>query len=168
MEARAQKLSTIDQGARLWIFALEQTASAEQLPVLAAGLEKFVAGWKSHGTPVDGAFGIFYGRFIVIAADERNGVSGCSIDGLVREVRAAAASAGAQLADISAVQYRGGQYRDGVDIKQATREEFAELVRCGAVTASTIVFDLTVSSLAGYHAGAWELPFARSWHARAF
>ena len=51
-------------------------------------LERFVADWKSHGHPVRGFATLFFGRFLVLMADESAaGVSGCSTDASVRMVK---------------------------------------------------------------------------------
>jgi hypothetical protein len=52
-------------------------------------LQDFVTNWKSHGTPVKGFANLFFGRFIVLMADESaTGVSGCSTDSSVHLIKA--------------------------------------------------------------------------------
>ena len=51
-------------------------------------LQQFTAGWNSHGDPVKGWASLFFGRFIVLMADETaTGVSGCSMDSSVRLIK---------------------------------------------------------------------------------
>lgn len=51
-------------------------------------LNQFKAEWKSHGAPVKGFANLFFGRFIVLMADESaTGVSGCSTDSSVRLIK---------------------------------------------------------------------------------
>ncbi len=48
----------------------------------------FTQSWNSHGTPVKGSAHLFFGRFIVLIADETaTGVSGCSTDSSVRLIK---------------------------------------------------------------------------------
>jgi hypothetical protein len=51
-------------------------------------LREFVQKWDSHGAPVKGYANLFFGRFIIIVADETaTGVSGCSTDSSVRLIK---------------------------------------------------------------------------------
>jgi hypothetical protein len=51
-------------------------------------LQNFVSDWKSHGVPVKGFANLFFGRFIILMADENaTGVSGCSTDSSVRLIK---------------------------------------------------------------------------------
>ena len=51
-------------------------------------LNNFVADWKSHGAPVKGFATIFFGRFIVLMADESVAtIGGCSMDNISRLIK---------------------------------------------------------------------------------
>lgn len=79
---------TFSPASRVWIyqssrlFLLSEALEIEEL------LGKFTAEWKSHGDDVDAYGNLFFGRFLVLMADEsRVGVGGCSTDASVRFVK---------------------------------------------------------------------------------
>jgi hypothetical protein len=74
---------------RVWIYQASRLFSISEAFEMEDMLNDFVAGWNSHGTPVKGFAQLFFGRFIVLMADESaTGVSGCSTDSSVRLIKA--------------------------------------------------------------------------------
>jgi hypothetical protein len=74
---------------RVWIYQSDRLFLIAEAFELEDMLKDFVAQWNSHGTPVKGFANLFFGRFIVLMADETAaGVSGCSTDSSVRVVKA--------------------------------------------------------------------------------
>lgn len=74
---------------RVWIYQSSRLFLISEALEMEDMLAEFVAGWNSHGVPVKGYANLFYGRFIVLMADERaTGVSGCSTDSSVRLIKA--------------------------------------------------------------------------------
>jgi hypothetical protein len=74
--------------ARVWIYQCNRRFSISEALQIEELLEKFTAGWQSHGTPVQGYANLFFGQFIVLMADETAaGVSGCSTDSSVRLIK---------------------------------------------------------------------------------
>ena len=70
---------------RVWIYQSDRIFFMQEALEMEPMLQDFVAQWKSHGTPVKGYANLFFGRFIVLMADENaTGVSGCSTDSSVR------------------------------------------------------------------------------------
>lgn len=70
---------------RVWIYQSDRIFFMQEALDMEPMLQNFVAQWKSHGTPVKGFANLFFGRFIVLMADENaTGVSGCSTDSSVR------------------------------------------------------------------------------------
>ncbi len=94
---------------------------------------------------------------------EAAGVSGCSVDALVRTMKSLGQQLGVELLDHASVFYR-----DGVTVTRVSRDHFADAVSRGALTPATIVFDNTVPTTGALRAGAWEAPAAQTWHGRAF
>lgn len=73
---------------RVWIYQCSRLFFLSEALQIEEMLEQFVAGWKSHGTPVKGYANLFYGQFIVLMADETPaGVSGCSTDSSVHVIK---------------------------------------------------------------------------------
>ena len=75
-------------GSRVWIYQCNRLFTVTEAIQVEDLLEQFTAGWNSHGTPVKGWASLFFGRFLVLMADETaTGVSGCSTDSSVRLVK---------------------------------------------------------------------------------
>ena len=73
---------------RVWVYQSSRLFSIGEALEIETMLEGFVADWKSHGHPVRGFATLFFGRFLVLMADESAaGVSGCSTDASVRMVK---------------------------------------------------------------------------------
>jgi hypothetical protein len=74
---------------RVWIYQCNRIFFMQEALDMEPMLQEFVQNWKSHGTPVKGYANLFFGRFIVIMADENaTGVSGCSTDSSVHLIKA--------------------------------------------------------------------------------
>lgn len=73
---------------RVWIYQSNRTFLLSEAFVLEKMLEDFTAAWQTHGAPVKGFANLFFGRFIILMADEtQTVVSGCSIDSTVKLIR---------------------------------------------------------------------------------
>jgi hypothetical protein len=78
-----------DSQSRVWIYQASRIFSIGEALEIEEMFHEFVSGWNSHGTPVKGFAQLFFGRFIVLMADESaTGVSGCSTDSSVRLIKA--------------------------------------------------------------------------------
>ena len=76
------------EDSRVWIYQSSRMFSLGEALQIEEMLEAFVMNWKSHGTPVKGYANLFFGRFIILMADENaTGVSGCSTDSSVRLIK---------------------------------------------------------------------------------
>lgn len=150
--------------ARLWIFAAERELKEQERDRLLGQVDGFLASWAAHGVPLTASRDLRYDRFLFVGVDEEAaGVSGCSIDALVRTMKGLEQEMGVALVDSAPVLYR-----DGSDIQRVSRERFAELVEAGSVDVGTTVFDNTLTKVGELDEGRWELPAGQSWHARAF
>jgi hypothetical protein len=150
--------------ARLWIFPAARSLSAAEGERLLAETDAFIAGWAAHGVPLTAARDLRLDRFLMVAADEEAaGVSGCSIDALVRRMDRLGSALGVDLLDHGPVVYR-----DGGVIRHVSRDGFAALAASATVTVDTVVFDNTITTVGDVRSGRWERPAADTWHARAF
>jgi hypothetical protein len=76
------------QNSRVWIYQSNRIFFMQEALEIEPMLQQFVQEWKSHGTPVKGYANLFFGRFIILMADENaTGVSGCSTDSSVRLIK---------------------------------------------------------------------------------
>ncbi len=150
--------------ARLWIFAAERPLDSAERDRLLLHVDSFLEKWRAHGVPLTAARDWQYDRFLFVSVDEAAaGVSGCSIDALIHDIRALEKELQATLFDNAPVVFR-----DGADIRRVTRDAFAELAKTGSVSLDTAVFNNTLTNVGQLQSGEWEVPASKSWHARAF
>src|SRR4051794_29415057 len=80
--------SDFNNNSRVWIYQSSRMFMISEAFELEDMLRDFVESWDSHGAPVKGYANLFFGRFIIIMADESaTGVSGCSTDSSVRLIK---------------------------------------------------------------------------------
>lgn len=73
---------------RLWIYQSSRLFTMSEAFELEEMFSDFISNWNSHGIPVKGFANLFFGRFIILMADETaTGVSGCSTDSSVRLIK---------------------------------------------------------------------------------
>ena len=160
-------LTTFDKlphTARLWIFAADRELAAPEEDRLLTAVDRFLEEWAAHRQHLTAARDWRYARFLLVGVDESAaGVSGCSIDALVREIKQLEQAMGMTLADNGPVLFR-----QGTAIERVSRERFMELAASGVVSPETPVFDNTLATIGDLRAGRWELPARETWHGRAF
>ncbi len=159
-----QSFSALPDTARLWVFAASRPLNPDERGVLLGAVDAFLDQWHAHGVPLDCARDLRDDQFLFVGVDQdAAGVSGCSVDSLVRTMKDLGQKLGANLLDHGSVFYR-----DGTRVRRVSRDEFADAAARGTVTPETTVFDNTVATAGDLRAGAWEAPASRTWHARAF
>jgi hypothetical protein len=150
--------------ARLWIFAAERPLSEEESSRVLAETDAFISQWSAHGVPLTAGRDLRFNQFVLVGVDERAaGVSGCSVDALVRRMQQLESVLGVELVNNGPVLYREGE-----SIERVSRDRFSELAASGTVGPNTRVFDNTLSRVGDLHAGKWEVKAADAWHGRAF
>lgn len=148
--------------ARLWIFPASRRLSEEERRRVLAEADAFIQQWTAHGMPLSAARELRHDQFVLVGVDEKAaGVSGCSVDALIRRMDQLGRELGVELVDNGPVLYRDGQ-----TIKRVSRAQFTDLVSSGEVGPDTVVFDNTVTQVGDV--GRWEVRAAEAWHARAF
>src|SRR5262245_43370767 len=150
--------------ARLWIFAAERPLSEAERNRVLEETDAFINQWMAHGVPLTAGRDLRHHQFVLVGVDERAaGVSGCSIDALVRRMQQLETVLGLELINNGPVLYR-----EGDAVVRVSRDRFAELAASGTVGPNTRVFDNTLTRVGDLIAGKWEVKAAESWHARAF
>ncbi len=150
--------------ARLWVFAADRPLTTGERDALAGAVEAGLAAWNAHGSPVRWGWRIAHEQFLLIGVDEtETALSGCSIDSAVHAIRALESRLGVSFLDNARIFYRGE-----AGVARATRPEFRELARSGAVDAETVVFNNVLETVGEFRRGLWEVPLRESWHAQAF
>lgn len=155
---------SLPDDARLWVFASERRLDAIETGAVLDAVDRFLGQWAAHGTPVVAGRDWRDDQFLLIGVDERtSGLSGCSIDALVRSLRALQGRIGAAIVDAPPVWFRATDR-----VETVSRDAFEELVARGAVGPETIVFDNTLAMVGALRAGRFELPAREAWHGAAF
>ena len=155
------EIDQLPDDSRVWVFGSDKPLEPAKTKLLLEEVDRFLAGWKAHGAPLTVARDWKHDRFLTVAVDQSTeGASGCSIDGLFRALKALEPKLGASLVTSGCVFFRG----KGGEIVCTQRDRFAELGSEGEISASTEVFDPTVTSLGEWRAR-FELRAGESWHA---
>ena len=150
--------------ARLWVHGFEQELSGEQQDIIQKGLEAFLPQWVSHGTPVKAVFKILFERFVVTAAYSQEGVSGCSMDSLLRNFKTFKAVNGLDGLKGGLLYFRD---KDG-KIQAVDQRKFKDLMESGEITSHTHVFQTLFTTLGQLRSGEFETTFENSWLSRTF
>ena len=152
----------LPDGSRVWVFGSDRTLDANQEKTLMSTVDPFLQQWKAHGADLTVGRDWRAGRFLTIAVDQSTaGASGCSIDGLFRELKRLDSKLGASMVTSGLIFYKDA---NGA-VQSVDREKFTELGASGQVGPQTRVFDTTVTSLAEWRAR-FEIDLKNSWHAR--
>jgi hypothetical protein len=155
------KFEELPDTSRVWVFGSDRTIEPKKVDLLLEEVDKFLATWNAHGSPLTVGRSWKHDRFLTIAVDQSTaGASGCSIDGLFRTLKKLEPKLGASLVTSGVVFFRG----ESGEIMCSPRDRFAELGAERKVSASTEVFDPTVTSLGEWRAR-FELKAGESWHA---
>lgn len=145
--------------ARVWIYQSDRELNAEEKNSIKSQAMEFLAKWSAHGAKLDGAFEIFYDRFLVFFVDEDQArATGCSIDKSVRLIKSLERELAVSLLDRNLVAYKAGQ-----SIEICSREEFISKVRDGELNNNTIVFNNLVATKKEFISD-WEISLNKSWH----
>ncbi|MFN0081341.1 MAG: hypothetical protein ACKVOM_02395 [Ferruginibacter sp.] len=125
---------------RVWIYQSDRIFFMQEALEMEALLQQFVQEWKSHGTPVKGYANLFFGRFIILMADENaTGVSGCSTDSSVRLIKEIEKKYGVSLFDRQMLTFF---IKDKVEILPLSQLNYA--LENKFITMNTLYFDNTV------------------------
>ncbi len=156
--APAKRLTDLPDHARIWVYKTGRDLShAEQNLVRERGAQ-FTGSWAAHGTPLDAAVDVLYGRFVVLAVDEEQALaSGCSIDKSVSFIKSLEHDLNLMLTDRMIVVYDGTN-----GITSCRLQELPALLKDGTLTADTLVYDDLVSTL-GDLRERFRMPLRGTW-----
>lgn len=148
-------MDQLSDDARIWIFGISPALDKEKSSVLLEHVDRFLADWAAHGTPIASARELREGSFLVVGVDKSSETSGCSIDRMFGTLRNLESLLGVTILDANRVFLRDARG----DVAAVPRREFRS-----AGTPETIVFDVTAERLHEVRGGAWERRAAESWH----
>lgn len=146
---------------RVWIYQSSRLFFISEALQMEDMLNDFVKTWDSHGAPVKGYANLFFGRFIIIMADETaTGVSGCSTDSSVRLVKAIEEKFNVQMFDRQNLAF---VVKDKIQLLPLNQLSYA--VENNFINADTLYFNNTVLSKKEL-LDKWLIPVKESWLAK--
>ncbi len=151
-------VGNFDPGSRVWIYQASRLFTIAEALEIEEMLQDFVGQWKSHGTPVKGSAYLFFGRFIVLMADETaTGVSGCSTDGSVRLIKEIESRFNNPLFDRTLLAF---VVKDKIELIPLSQLDYAW--KNQFITADTLYFNNIVDSKKALEEN-WIIPVKESW-----
>lgn len=155
----------LPDSARLWTFGVSRILEPREERRLLDEVDAFLSRWKAHGQELAAARDWRYGRFMLVAVDDRvTPPSGCSIDALVRTLSGLERELEVEMVGGGPIWFR--EKGPGGPIRRVSRTEFREAAARGAVTAETVIFDPALTRLGELREGKWERRAGEGWHAR--
>jgi hypothetical protein len=147
-----------DSGSRVWVYQSNRLFSISEALQIEDLLKSFTNEWKSHGTPVKGAAYLFFGRFIVIMADETaTGVSGCSTDSSVRLLKGIEETYRVNMFERTTLAFI---VKDKVEMLPLTQLQYA--FDNGFIDGNTLFFNNVVQTKQELE-NSWIIPIRESW-----
>jgi hypothetical protein len=148
---------------RVWIYQCNRLFSQHEALQVEEMLNEFTAAWKSHGDTVTGYAGLFFGRFIIVMADESHtGVSGCSTDSSVRLMKQVEEKVGVTLFDRQLLAFVTGE-----KITLLPLHELTNAIDNNVIDAHSLYFNNTVLTKAELVSN-WIIPVKQSWLGKRF
>jgi hypothetical protein len=154
------EINQMPGNSRVWIYQADRVLTQDEITEVKTRLHDFIDQWTSHGQKMQASAEIFYGRMVVIAADESQAMaSGCGIDKSVHFMKELQSAMGRDFFQRTVILYRSGD-----QILEAPIHQFWAMRKAGNIDDETPVIDNTVKTLADLRTR-WEIPFKDSWHA---
>ena len=154
------EFTKLDKKSRIWVFQSKNQLDESTYNLIKKKISVFLENWKSHQKSFESSFIIKYKTFVVIAADETNLVSGCSIDSLINFVKSIEDEFEINLLDKLDVKYKIGN-----DINTANLNEFKKICKNIDINDKLIVFNNLVKNIDDFEKK-WEVDIRESWHKR--
>jgi len=143
---------------RVWIYQAERIFTLSEALQIETMLDTFTENWTSHGAPVKGFSTLFFGRFILLMADETaTGVSGCSTDSSVRLIRSMEQAFGVNMFNRQLLAFF---VRDKIEMLPLSQLDYA--LTNGFINGETPYFNNTVQTREELETR-WILPVRESW-----
>jgi len=102
---------SLAENSRVWIYQSNRSFTKDELVDISDKLIVFLNNWVAHGLNLEAGFEIKYKRFIIIALDQdKQSVTGCSIDASVKFIQELEILYSVNLMDKMNVSYKQGDY----------------------------------------------------------
>jgi len=151
---------SLEKNSRVWVFQSLDFIDDRLVEEIKEKISSFLSKWKSHQKDFKSSFEIRYNTFIIIAADEGNLVSGCSIDSLINFIKDLENSYELQLLDKLHVKY----IENGKIITQHLNQ-FKIYCQSLEKNDNLIVFNNLVKDINELENN-WQVNIKDSWHNR--
>mgnify|MGYP001360061744 FL=1 len=151
---------SLKKNSRVWVFQSVDYLDNLVVEEIKKKLSLFLNEWKSHQRDFKSSFEIRYNAFIIVAADESNLVSGCSIDSLINFIKDLQSSYELQLLDKLHVKY----IENGKIITQHL-DQFKIHCQSLGKKDNLIVFNNLVKNINELENN-WQVDIRNSWHNR--
>lgn len=143
---------------RVWIYQSSRLFTISEALQIEDILNDLMTNWKAHGAPVKGYANLFFGQFIILMADENaTGVSGCSIDSVVRIIQQIEKQFGVELFNWQNLAF---VVNDRVQI--IPRQQFNYAIENNFITPQTLFFNNVVANKKELENN-WIIPVSQSW-----
>ena len=151
--------SQLPADGRLWVFASDRPLGRDEAGVLLEEVDRFLDQWKAHGAPLRSARDWRDDRFLAIGIDPTaEQASGCSIDGLFRELQRLEGQLATTLLAGGRAFYRDDKGR----VQLALRPEIGRLAAARVIGSDTPVLDTSLTSVGTYRER-FERPARETW-----
>jgi len=154
--------NTLPKQSRIWIYQSNKSFTNQDILKIKEFIEPFVNQWQRHGKNLKASYKIIYNQFIVLAVDESNDVSGCSIDASVHLIKQIEKEFKVNLTDKMKTTFKNGD-----NINMVSLADFKKYVSINKITKETVVFNNMVDTIEGLNNN-WEVPAKKSWHKKYF
>jgi len=152
-----------DPESKVWIYQCSRMFDMMEALRIEETLDNFVADWKSHGAPVKGFATIFFGRFVVLMADETMAtIGGCSMDNISRLIQSIEKEYNVSLLDRQSL---GFVMKDKVELLPLQQVQYA--IDNGFLNADTLYFNNLVATQKQLVTN-WIQPVKDSWLAKRY
>jgi hypothetical protein len=143
---------------RVWVYQSDRLLTLTETLEIDIMLDLFVSSWQSHGDPVKGFATVFFGRFVVLMADETaTGVSGCSTDSSVRLIKQIEQKFGVNLFNRQLLAF---VVKENIELLPLSQLNYA--VENGFISHTTPYFDNMVQTKKDL-LDKWIIPTQNSW-----
>lgn len=150
--------SEFNQNSRVWIYQSNRLFTIQEALDIENMLNDFTEQWKSHGNIVKGFATLFFGQFIIIMADEeKTGVSGCSTDSSVKTIKSLESRFNVSFFDRTTLAFFSN---NNIELLPLNQVQYA--ISNGFITADTLFFDHSVTTKMALLTR-WIIPLKESW-----
>jgi hypothetical protein len=145
-------------GSRVWIYQSSRLFSLGEALEIEDLIHEFCNSWQAHGAGIKGYGNLFFGRFLVLMADESaTMVSGCSTDSSVRFVKALGQKFGVDFFDRQQLAF---VVKDKIEVLPLNQLKYA--FEHGFLTGETLYFN-NLAATKQQLESEWIIPAKNSW-----